>query len=165
MGRGRHASEDDPRTLPLGKLVAAGHGVHGDPEPDWEDAPPRRWPLVAGALGAVTAGVLGWMLADLGGSPAPTSSPRRVVETVTVTPAPVPTVTRWRTREPSRPPAAGKVVTLTPSPAPTVTRWRTRTMTPAPAPTVTVFRTRTLAPPDVGGSVEPDLGMEKPPTP
>jgi hypothetical protein len=149
MGRHR-ANDDGPRTVPLGRLVAGG-GHHGDPEPAWDDPPPRRWPVVLALAGVALAAWMGWMLADLvTPDPARWSRLPPAVETVTAEPSPAPTVTRWRTR----PPAAGKVVTLSPSPAPTVTRWRTRA--PEPIPTVTVFRTRTLAPPaEEPGEVDP----------
>jgi hypothetical protein len=139
---GRHRTEDEgPRTLELGKLVAGNPGVHGDPEPDWEDPPPRRWPVVVYVGSVALAAWMGWGLADiLTPEPARSSPIPTAVETVTTDPSPGPTVTHWRTR----PPAAGKVQTKTPSPAPTVTRWRTRTS--SPAPTVTVFKMRTPTP-------------------
>lgn len=140
----RHAKDADegPRTVPLGKLVAGG-GVHGDREPDWEDPPPRRWPVVLYVASTALAAWMGWVGADLmTPAPAASSGLPTAVETVTADPSPAPTVTRWRTR----PPAAGKVLEVTPSPAPTVTRWHTRTAAPSPAPTVTLWRTVTPTP-------------------
>ena len=158
---GRHRTDDEgPKTLELGKLVAGGHGVHGDPEPDWEDPPPRRWPVVVGVLSAALAAYLGWVAADLGELEPRSSGPLpTAVETVTLEPSPAPTVTRWRTR----PPAAGKLPEVTPAPGPTVTLWRTRLKTPTPIPTVTAWRTMLTTPqeemdddPQIPGS--PDAG-------
>lgn len=136
----RHARDDEgPRTLELGKIVAGGHGVHDQKEPDWEDPPPRRWLVVVYVGSVALAAWLGWLGADLM-TPEPAASSSRIppaVETVTAEPSPAPTVTRWRTR----PPAAGKAPEATPRPAPTVTRWLMRTVSPSPAPTVTRWRT------------------------
>jgi hypothetical protein len=141
----RHSRDDEgPRTLELGKIVAGHPGHHGDPEPDWEDPPPRRWPVVVYVGSVALAAWMGWLGADLmTPGPAASSSPLQAgVTTVTVDPSPAPTVTRWRTR----PPAAGKAPEATPAPAPTVTRWRERTSSPSPAPTVTRWRTVTPTP-------------------
>jgi hypothetical protein len=151
----RHVKDDEgPKTLELGKLIAGGHGVHGDPEPDWEDPPPRRWPMVVGVLSAALAAYLGWLAADLGElEPRASSTPPTAVETVTAEASPGPTVTRWRTR----PPAAGKVPEATPVPGPTVTRWRTRLKAPSPAPTVTAWRTRLVTPQEEMDDEDPQI--------